>query len=99
VVGAPRCGSTWYAEDGIDEQGHAVQHTAECQERLGKILPRCFQVWRMREGCKCAGGGREQGNAGAPTPTLCSRLTIGVVRQDVNADPGIDFSTWDFPAY
>ena len=36
--------AAWYAEDGIDEQGHSIFHKAECSERKGDILPRCFQV-------------------------------------------------------
>ena len=53
--------SSWYAEDGLDEYGHSIYHSAECSERTGAVIPRCFQ--------------------------------------NANPDPGIDFSSWVFPAY
>ena len=52
--------AAWYAEDGMDEQGHSIFHTAECSERKGDILPRCFQVsplpapLGMRASCRAA---------------------------------------------
>jgi len=51
----------WYAEGGLDDQGHSIYHQAECSELTGAVIPRCFQ--------------------------------------NSFPDPGIDFSTWGFPAY